>query len=32
VTDFVIGTKGTAEIMKAIIARETFGREFAAYR
>jgi cyclohexanecarboxyl-CoA dehydrogenase len=31
IVGFEIGD-GTAEIMKAIIARDTFGREFAAYR
>jgi cyclohexanecarboxyl-CoA dehydrogenase len=31
IVGFEIGD-GTAEIMKAIIARETFGREFAAYK
>jgi cyclohexanecarboxyl-CoA dehydrogenase len=31
IVGFEIGD-GTAEIMKAIVARETFGREFAAYK
>ena len=31
IVGFEIGD-GTAEIMKAIIARDTFGREFAAYK